>query len=307
MSSWWQHLARYWKAFLTLLFLPVFGSWFADEARDLIYYEWGWKEPLGWPRATTGTAFGLLVAAALLAVWATRELFRPRNVVLASRRNPAPHPHLVLFLSNLHARAGTWNGGVPTGLELTGNLEHDLAEMVRRKSKDRLNPGESEVRWLWEMPLRGLHQHAAVLRGVTLVCSKESLSQAHWFAQLLTGTYEAAFPKLRLAAVRLLVREGKTVRLDTCPADGKGCGDNPAERAWDFEEFDELFRALEKMAELFESEGVRERDIMIDVTGGQKPNSIVGAMLTVNRRIKFQYVQTNTPYEVIAYDLMTDN
>lgn len=40
--------------------------------------------------------------------------------------------------------------------------------------------------------------------------------------------------------------------------------------------------------------------------GRQGDLPVVGALLTVNRRAKFQYVQTNTPCEVISYDLMTD-
>jgi len=46
--------------------------------------------------------------------------------------------------------------------------------------------------------------------------------------------------------------------------------------------------------------------VILDVTGGQKPNSVVVALLTVNRRAKFQYVQTAGRHAVIADDLVTD-
>ena len=48
-----------------------------------------------------------------------------------------------------------------------------------------------------------------------------------------------------------------------------------------------------------------ERDIMIDVTGGIKTASIAGASITFNSQVMFQYVQTQPPYEVYAYDVLT--
>jgi hypothetical protein len=47
-----------------------------------------------------------------------------------------------------------------------------------------------------------------------------------------------------------------------------------------------------------------EHDIAIDITGGQKTSSVVGAALTINRHIVSQYVQTNDPHQVVAYDLI---
>ncbi len=47
-----------------------------------------------------------------------------------------------------------------------------------------------------------------------------------------------------------------------------------------------------------------EEDIIIDVTGGQKTTSIAGAVITLNSQVSFQYVQTNEPYKIMAYDVM---
>jgi len=275
-----------WKAFVTLLFLPVIGNVFAGELRDLVYTGFGWKEPAGYLMWTTLVSGGLLLASVFVAVAFGRELFRPRDVAIGARKTAAPHPHVVVFLSALDPR-GTFVEGVPDGLALTTDLSADLEEMVRRKPA---------IRWPREMPLRGLYHHREALTSVTLICSKESLPQAGWFVALL-GRYAAAFPRLTSDACRLLLHSGVRVPVSAAP---------PADASWDFEDYQQLFDGLNRMMGRFARAGVREPDVMLDVTGGQKTNTVVGAILTVNRRSKFQYVQTNPPHAVIAYDLVAD-
>lgn len=218
----------------------------------------------------------------------------------ASSRHVAPPgrplPQIVLFLSSLQTDRGGITGGVPDALPLSSDLIADLAEMVRRK------PG---VRWAWEMPLRGLAHHRFALEGVTLFCSRESLPQAHLFAALLRGRYKDAFPRLMPDKVRLLVGRNGRPELIACPDAPVAADANPT-HAWDFEEYEELYRGLSGMLDRLGEERVTEKQVVVDVTGGQKPNSIVGALLTVNRGAIFQYVQTGGEHKVIAYDLVTD-
>lgn len=56
----------------------------------------------------------------------------------------------------------------------------------------------------------------------------------------------------------------------------------------------------------FSRRGINDKDIVIDITGGQKPNSVVGAVVTFNRRIKAQYVQTEGDNAIIQYDVVHD-
>jgi hypothetical protein len=61
---------------------------------------------------------------------------------------------------------------------------------------------------------------------------------------------------------------------------------------------------LRQVIEAAKNEHLADRDIMIDVTGGQKTASIAGASVTLNNDVVFQYVQTGgDPPEVFAYDL----
>lgn len=73
--------------------------------------------------------------------------------------------------------------------------------------------------------------------------------------------------------------------------------------AVDFENFDRL---VETVRGLLGKDLARTpaHHIGIDVTGGQKVTSIAGAALTMNRELRFQYVQTNAPYEALTYRLV---
>lgn len=176
---------------------------------------------------------------------------------------------------------------MPDGLNLgfTG-LNADLEEMVRAKERP-----DKPVRWPWEMPLRGLRHHREGLKSVTLVCSELSLPQARLFANLVAG-YFVSGPK-----VRVLFDVGGELHLAPCPLTPDPSGD------FDFEDFDQLSVGLIWLFAKLQSEGIAERQIMVDVTGGQKPTSIVAAAVTFNRAVEAQYVQTDDPYQVLGYDM----
>lgn len=55
-----------------------------------------------------------------------------------------------------------------------------------------------------------------------------------------------------------------------------------------------------------EDPSVKETEILIDTTGGQKPVSIVGAMSTLNSEAMFQYVDTAPPHIVHLFDHRVD-
>ncbi|WP_169703386.1 hypothetical protein [Candidatus Kuenenia stuttgartiensis] len=75
-------------------------------------------------------------------------------------------------------------------------------------------------------------------------------------------------------------------------------------QGFDFEEFDRLSHALWFLLSEFKKNKYKEEEIMIDITGGQKPTSVIGASMTFNLKIKLQYVQTNLPWHVVSYDVL---
>ncbi len=70
-----------------------------------------------------------------------------------------------------------------------------------------------------------------------------------------------------------------------------------------FEDLEALIQVIYEAIKELKREELTEEDIVIDITGGQKTTSIAGAVVTLNSSVRFQYVQTNKPYDVISYDL----
>jgi hypothetical protein len=50
--------------------------------------------------------------------------------------------------------------------------------------------------------------------------------------------------------------------------------------------------------------GFREKEVVVDFTGGQKVTSGAALLLTFNREIKAQYIQTNAPWEPLWFDIV---
>ena len=71
----------------------------------------------------------------------------------------------------------------------------------------------------------------------------------------------------------------------------------------DFESFDKLTEAFVYLLKLKRFKNAEE-NIMIDITGGQKPTSIVGAAITFNKKIKAQYIQTSGENRALSYDVI---
>jgi hypothetical protein len=73
-----------------------------------------------------------------------------------------------------------------------------------------------------------------------------------------------------------------------------------------------MWRALSQLLALLGGEGIADREIAIDLTGGPKPATVVAASATIHRELRNQYVCTNPKnpdaeqweYEVLDYDLV---
>lgn len=133
------------------------------------------------------------------------------------------------------------------------------------------------TRWPWQQLMRGLKPHAEKLKCVYLIGSTGEKG-----SHVSLG-FAAKFIKVYLENVLIEIHP----------------------EAVDFEKFDQLRSAIEQGAHMMTAGEFRidEEDVIIDVTGGFKTASIAGAVVTLNRSLAFQYVQTYAPFDVIEYDL----
>lgn len=227
-------------------------------------------------------------------------LYRQRNIFFRPRTRYMPEneaekrKHIILFLSNLPKELEK-SEGIPIWLQLTNNIYEDLKRIEELKEK------KPSLRWQWEMPIRGIMHHvgktkeAKVLKSVTLICSGESLSQAHLFINICKR-----YKQLSTIVFHILAqKDGQTELIDYHAQENI-----KFLQGYDFEAFDKLSHAIWIMFREFKERKYHDHETMIDITSGQKPNSIVGAAMTFNRKIKAQYVQTNPPWNVISYDVI---
>lgn len=237
-----------------------------------------------WMAVSRGVYIVLFVGGAAWLYGMRKRIFQPPTRFLRNE-SPEKREHLVLFLSNLDTNRLALSDRVPRDISLTGDLEEDLAALMSWKQQVRQY-------WPWEMPLRSIKHHLGRLKTITIICSPESIRQVHWFAQVL-----AYYDVLKDVAIRVFIQDGNRPALIICPTTLLSQG------GWEFEQFDQLSRAVWHLLREFKRQRVADNQIMIDFTGGQKVTSVVAASVTFNRTIKAQYVQTNWPHDVISYDI----
>ncbi len=139
-------------------------------------------------------------------------------------------------------------------------------ERLKQSDENILN----EERCSWKPIQRGIDKHKQRLNTVWVICSPESGEQYKWF--------EAIFSKL--------YPHVSFIRQDVSS----------------FENISTLTQTLEDVLAALPKD-MDESDVVIDITGGQKPASIAGMMVSlVNANRQVQYVQTNAPFDVKTYD-----
>jgi len=134
---------------------------------------------------------------------------------------------------------------------------------------------DSNPRWNWAPLLRGLLPHRTRVQSVHLLCSEKSLADRNTAAQLI---------RLYLPNVAVHAESGPL----------------------DFENYEQLAGRLKLLFHEESRSGRPLGEIVVDVTGGQKPTSIAGAAMTLTHpELVFQYVSTQPPdYQVTEYDLV---
>jgi hypothetical protein len=125
----------------------------------------------------------------------------------------------------------------------------------------------------WEMSIKAIEYHSPE---ILYVFSSKGEKGTHSIVPLFRKAIERLFPSLK-------VNEWKEYGID-------------------FEDISEVFDSVEELYAKAKSDGYKENDIIVDITGGQKPNSIAGATATLAIGRKFQYVST-IDKRVLSYDI----
>lgn len=233
------------------------------------------------------------IGLCLLALfWQQRSASRFRWIQTPDlRKVPAERrPVLVLPLSYVRGKP------IPDFVRISGDLETDLAELAERKRRQTLDQKEDPDQriqfWSWEQPLRAIRHHvcqAGPLRRLILLASAESITQVKTFRSDVLQQY----PALKEVQCDLFLQGSWSLG----DLDILGAGDLKRQNGFDFENFDRLTVAFQKLMKLLTHEGVKEGEVQIDLTAGQKPMSVVAAAVTFFSDVSNQYVATNPRHE----------
>jgi hypothetical protein len=218
-------------------------------------------------------------------VWVYRHAFRQLQQRAYFRSDAAPKEGLVWFLSIQKELAEPLPAGPVTvlGVQLSrqpGKLVSD-ADALKAKSAEELDRTGKRISWKWEMLLRAVAPHESKLRRLYLIGSDkgEQPNEPGSIAQL---SLCCNFLQPYLPNVEIV----------------------PWPHPTDFEDVVALDETLRDLVAREDSDGRGLHTLCVDVTGGQKPTSIAGAMATLDSRVTIQYVQTGGDKQPHTYDLV---
>jgi len=275
------------QAFVATLVTIIASSLLADGLKGEILFE-------GWFRAEASQKFRVHILVAILLVWvlAALWLYSLRRLFLPARtlaQGPVRPRRVLIMMVSPKGKAvlESSNGGLsvtfpagqqasPVPITLTGDLDAD---------DQALNAAN---RWSWQQLLRALkpHRKDGLPERVYLIGSAD---QRREDGTIIQGTFSELCECAKL--LKLYVPEVRSYGQAVCASS-----------------LDEFQGAIEAIVRREGEEGVREKDIIIDVTGGQKIHSIAGALVTLSApSLEFQYVDTNDPFGVVAYNVVNES
>lgn len=276
-----------WIALLLLFCMMIVGSWSADALKGELLFA-AWCPVLGnyqWLSATIVTAvFFFLI---LLLYFYKDKLFIQTLKSFPSK----DYKCVLILLSTPNIKPADFS--FPLKIKYRFNKTVELkGECLEADIQTLQTLTDNSIFWNWQPLLRGLAVHRDTLKMVYLIGSEKS------------GRTEASFDYLQHAEMVIKKYFGEEITV------------LKAKKAVTFEELEALLRSIRRALKYIEGyklgQGkkkyrIKKEDIVIDITGGQKITSIAGALTTLQLATVFQYVQTNDPYDVIAYDVVAQS
>lgn len=294
-------VALVWLVFIAAL-------WFAVVTEGLLK---GFLEGLAWGDPWLWLAgLGLLLLGTSIQVYERllEEIQGVRELGLRQDGEDEGAEAMILFLSTpnflpafcdsgegMHARVEFAEGAVAA---LRGQSLSEDIDAISRARPERGRP------WNWQQVLRALEPHGS-LKQLWLIGSKDAdhyecpadrkgLQPSAWPAGLSidpnSGKGSADFAE----SCRRLLKPYTKAEIHVC------------ERAVSFERYQDTMDTARDVL-LARLRGVASHRVVVDITGGTKITSIVGATLTLNRGTRLQYVDTQAPHAVIPFLLATEH
>jgi hypothetical protein len=184
--------------------------------------------------------------------------------IVVNNDQSLPVRRLVLFLSNFQKFAGNESS--------MSNSDGVTKESLEKALGDNSFHFNLLFNTSWEMPFRAIQHHISKLQYIVLVASsggRRSSLESGLFIKLV----HALYPNIRIE-----------------------------EQVVDFENLEQIFDLINHVYEKAQQEGLKDSDVLVDITGGQKTNSIAAAIATLAIGRQFEYITTGEKI-VRSYDV----
>lgn len=262
-----------WGPMLAVLAVIVLTSLLADAIKgDVLFEGWSKRWAMSGPYRV-GVVFVLFFLWMVLAAFLYNKRAAWTHVRALSRQPSRAHRSVILLVSPQRPQAVNpeWESQAVFPLVFS---EADKSVTIAGKDLKEDISALDPFRWNWQQLLRAVAPHV------------ESVERIH----LVGSGGEGSFQELGIceAILRQYLPRAKFTRTEVK----------------DFEDFAGFIESVGRIMEAEVKGGLKETDVIVDVTGGQKTASIAAAMVTLDKRVRFQYVQTTSPYEVYTYDVV---
>lgn len=140
----------------------------------------------------------------------------------------------------------------------------------------------------WRMPIEAVAYHLDRLEKIVVLSSSDS-----------PGSTDGTFRDFALFrdVVQWITRSKKSLQIVGLRELGL-----PEDQGVDFENAQALVDALNKAFSWLHAQGLKDYEILVDITGGQKVPTVAGAAIALGEGRRFQYVSTRD-YKVRTYDI----
>ena len=215
-------------------------------------------------------SFGLLLGWLLVLAAGARKRYRPR---VGKDEQPAQARGLILFLSSLI-------------VDESKQLDQPKALREKLKQLDGIEAFRAHFgRLNWRMPLEAIAYHLPRLDHVIVICSQGELGSAK------------QLPLFRELCGRVFAAERFHLK-------DAGELDSRFGHGLSFEDVDTVSRATDHAFQWLLDQGIAVSDILIDITGGQKPNAAAATAVALAEGRRIEYVTFD--YRVTVYDVTYD-
>ncbi len=207
------------------------------------------------------------------------------HIGVEERAHPGKARALILFLSPLKSWARDDTDMVRGLIEANKPPDHEsfLSKDLRKRFQ---GP--------WRMPLDAIAHHYPALEYLVTIPSADRIDHRTGSSERGTHAIEADFHKL-IACLT--------------PASGHPITLHPIAKLDDrwrtganFESIADLVGCIEAAYGYLNHQGLNDADILVDITGGQKPSTIAGAIVSLAEGRRFQYVSTHD-LTIARYDV----